>query len=77
MPSAAGLEPARISFVPVVGGLWLLTVWYAAAYTLLECQRVGRPFLKEPKVWVGLFLAAIPPFVDGLRQIAERLPLPS
>ncbi len=70
---AAGVEPARISFVPVVGGLWLLTVWYAAAYTLLECQRVGRPFLKEPKVWVGLFLAAIPPFVDGVRQISQRL----
>ena len=68
----AGVEAARISFVPVVGGLWLLTVWYAAAYTLLEAQRVGRPFSREPKLWLGLFFAAIPPFVDGIRQIAER-----
>jgi serine/threonine-protein kinase len=68
----AGVAPSRISFVPVVGGLWLLTVWYAAAYTLLEAQRVGRPFRAEPRVWLGLFLAAIPPFVDGIRQIAER-----
>jgi hypothetical protein len=59
--------------VPVVGGLWLLTVWYFAAYALLEAQRVGRPFLREPKIWAGLALAAVPPFVDGLRQIAERL----
>ncbi|MBL8955683.1 MAG: serine/threonine protein kinase [Myxococcaceae bacterium] len=68
----AGVGPTRLSFVPVVGGLWLLAVWYAAAYTLLEAQRVGRAFSREPRVWVGLFFAAIPPFVDGIRQIAER-----
>jgi serine/threonine-protein kinase len=67
------IPAARISYVPVVGGLWLLGVWYLAAYALLEAQRVGRPFSREPKLWVGLFFAAIPPFVDGMRQIAERL----
>jgi len=71
LPSGA-VAPGRMSFVPVVGGLWLLTVWYAAAYTLLEAQRVGRPWSREPRLWAGLFFAAIPPVVDGLRQIAER-----
>ncbi len=70
--SSAGVAPARMSFVPVVGGLWLLTVWYAAAYALLEAQRVGRPWRKEPRIWLGLVFAAIPPVVEGLQQIAER-----
>jgi serine/threonine-protein kinase len=63
----------RGSYVPVFGGLWLLAVWYFAAYAILEAQRVGRPLTKEPKVWAGLFLGLIPPVLDGLRQISERL----
>ncbi|MBK7861878.1 MAG: serine/threonine protein kinase [Archangiaceae bacterium] len=69
----AHAPPVRISYVPVVGGLWLLAVWYFAAYALLEAQRVGRPFSREPKVWAGLAFAAVPPLVDGLRQISERI----
>ncbi len=61
------------SYVPVVGGLMLLAVWYFAAYSILEAQRVGRPLRKELQIWLGLLLAAIPPVVDGLRQISERL----
>jgi hypothetical protein len=68
-----GFMGAHRGYVPVVGGLWLLSVWYVAAYTILEAQRVGRPLLKEPKVWAGVALAAIPPVIDGLRQISERL----
>jgi hypothetical protein len=61
------------SYVPVFGGLWLLSVWYLAAYAILEAQRVGRPLLKEPKVWAGVFFALVPPVVDGIRQISQRL----
>jgi serine/threonine-protein kinase len=70
---AMGVLAQRGSYVPVVGGLWLLSVWYVAAYSILEAQRVGRPMLKEPRVWVGLLLAAVPPVVDGIRQISERI----
>jgi tRNA A-37 threonylcarbamoyl transferase component Bud32 len=68
-----GYLAQRGGYVPVVGGLWLLSVWYVAAYAILEAQRVGRPLLREPKIWAGLLLGAVPPIVDGLRQISERM----
>jgi serine/threonine-protein kinase len=70
---ALGALAYQGSYVPVFGGLWLLSVWYLAAYAILEAQRVGRPLLKEPKVWAGLVFALVPPVVDGIRQISQRL----
>ncbi|MGC4091125.1 MAG: serine/threonine-protein kinase [Polyangiaceae bacterium] len=60
-----------VAYVPVLGGslelLLLWTVWV----TLLEAVRVSRDVRREPKLWLGLGVGLLPPFVHLLRLASE------
>ena len=67
------LGPPASAYVPVFGGGMLLVVAYFAAHCLLEAQRRGRSLWQEPQFFFGVLLGLIPPVVDGVRQISDRL----
>ena len=41
-----------------------VAVLYFFWVTILQCWRTGRPLVREPKLWVGLTLALIPPVTE-------------
>ncbi|MEL6547386.1 MAG: serine/threonine-protein kinase, partial [Myxococcota bacterium] len=64
---------AIAAFVPVLGGLVeLVTLWFFWA-TLLEIQRIQKPWRREWRLWLGLGLALIPPVLDMGRHIFSFL----
>ncbi|MEM6731594.1 MAG: serine/threonine-protein kinase [Myxococcota bacterium] len=62
------------AFIPVLGGLVeLVTLWFFWI-TLLEMQRIGRPWHREWPLWVGLGFALVPPVADMARHVWSWLP---
>lgn len=61
-----------LAYVPLAGGGILLVVAYFASLARLEAWRLGRRLLREPEWGLGVIAGAIPPVVDGLRQMLER-----
>lgn len=59
-------------YIPIVGGSVLLAVAYFGSLARLEAWRLGRSVLREPEWVLGFIAGALPPVVDGLRQMAER-----
>jgi hypothetical protein len=49
------------SYLPVLGGLLEVSVLYVVLLALLESLRRHRPLQREWRLWLGLFLALIPP----------------
>ncbi len=66
------LGPTGLAYVPLGGGALLLTVTYFASLARLEAWRLQRRLLREPAWVLGVIGGAIPPVVDGLRQMLER-----
>lgn len=64
----ASLSP----YIPIVGGSCVLAVAYFASLARLEAWRLGRSVVREPEWVLGVIAGALPPVVDGLRQMVER-----
>jgi serine/threonine protein kinase len=60
-----------IAFVPVLGGISEAVTVYAAWMTCLELWRRHRPLHRELRLWVGLFLSALPPVIELVRYLAS------
>jgi|APLak6261679142_1056127.scaffolds.fasta_scaffold00011_72 serine/threonine-protein kinase len=60
------------AYVPIGGGVLLLTVAYFASLAQLEAWRLGRRVLREPLWVLGVVGGLIPPVVEGLTQMLER-----
>jgi eukaryotic-like serine/threonine-protein kinase len=52
------------SYVPVAGGLLELAIVFLAWTAVLEAWRTSRPLAREPRLWLGIALALVPPVVD-------------
>lgn len=62
------------AIVPVLGGLVeLVTLWFFWS-TLLEMQRIHRPWAREGWLWVGISFALVPPVSDMARHFLSWLP---
>ena len=68
------LEPgaAFAAYLPLGGGGLLMAVAYFASLARLEAWRLGRQLHREPAWLLGVIGGAVPPVVDGLRQMIER-----
>jgi eukaryotic-like serine/threonine-protein kinase len=62
------------SYVPIAGGLLELGTLFIAWMTVLQAWRVARPLHREPRLWLGIALALVPPIVDLLRYLREWKP---
>ena len=54
-------------YIPVVGGVLLVSVLHLFLETMLESQRTGRPLTREPMAIGGVALAIIAPVVELVR----------
>jgi eukaryotic-like serine/threonine-protein kinase len=61
------------AYIPLGGGALLLAVAYFASLARLEAWRLGRQMHREPAWVLGVLAGAVPPVVDGLRQMVERV----
>jgi serine/threonine-protein kinase len=52
------------TYVPVLGGLLELVMVYLVWSSALEALRTARPLVREPALWLGLFLALVPPAIS-------------
>jgi eukaryotic-like serine/threonine-protein kinase len=52
------------SYVPILGGLLELATLFMAWSAVLQAWRTSRPLTREPRLWLGMGLALIPPVVD-------------
>ncbi|MDP1916139.1 MAG: serine/threonine-protein kinase [Myxococcales bacterium] len=59
-------------YIPLAGGTVVLAVMYFGSLARLEAWRLGRSILREPEWVLGVIAGAVPPVVDGLRQMVER-----
>lgn len=64
----ASLSP----YIPLIGGSCVMAVAYFASLARLEAWRLGRSVVREPEWVLGVIAGALPPVVDGLRQMVER-----
>lgn len=67
-----GPQSAVSAYIPIAGGAVVLAVMYFASLARLEAWRLGRSILREPEWVLGVIAGAVPPVVDGLRQMVER-----
>ncbi len=67
-----GAQPSLAAYIPLGGGALLLAVAYFASLARLEAWRLGRQLHREPAWVLGVIAGAVPPVVDGLRQMIER-----
>ena len=58
-----------LSYVPIVGGVLETAVVYLAWLCFLDCRRRARPLAHERRLWLGLFLALLPPVYDFARHL--------
>jgi hypothetical protein len=63
-----------VAYVPIAGAALELAVLFVAWLTVLEAWRVARPLVREPRLWLGLGLAALPPIVEATRYLASWKP---
>ncbi len=61
-------------YIPLLGGALELGVLYFFWRTVLEAWRTSRPLWREPFLWIGLFLALIPPTTELYRYIHSWKP---
>ena len=52
------------AYVPIVGGVLELAIVFLAWTAVLQAWRASRPLRREPRLFVGLALALVPPVVD-------------
>ena len=71
----ATLGPGAVgsAYIPLGGGTLLLMVTYFASLARLEAWRLGRQLHREPAWVLGVLAGAVPPVVDGLRQMIDRV----
>jgi serine/threonine-protein kinase len=67
-----GPQASLSAYIPIAGGTVVLAVMYFASLARLEAWRLGRSILREPEWVLGVIAGAVPPVVDGLRQMVER-----
>jgi serine/threonine-protein kinase len=60
-----------VSYIPVLGGVLELYMLYLFFGVVLEALRTRRPLRKEPRLWLGLTLALLPPVYHFLSQLAS------
>lgn len=60
------------AYIPLGGGAVLMAVAYFASLARLEAWRLGRQLSREPTWVLGVIAGAVPPVVDGLRQMIDR-----
>ena len=61
-------------YVPVAGGLIELAVLFFVWLSVLEARRTSRSLRREPRLWIGLGLALLPPTVQLAVYIARWRP---
>jgi hypothetical protein len=52
------------SYLPILGGTLELVVVFLAWSSVLQAWRTSRPLTREPRLWLGIALALVPPVVD-------------
>jgi serine/threonine-protein kinase len=57
------------SYVPIVGGPLELAMVFLAWMAVLEAWRTSRPLVREPRLWIGIAFALVPPATDLLRYL--------
>jgi len=62
------------SYVPIAGGILELAVVFLAWTAVLEAWRTSRPLIREPRLWLGIALALVPPVVDLARYLQHWTP---
>ena len=60
---------AAAPYVPIVGAGIEIGVLYSFWTVVLEAARTARPLVREPVLFLGLFLAGIPPLTDLARHL--------
>ena len=63
-----------LRYIPVPGGLLEMLVVYYTWSALLETQRRRRSWFADPRLWIGVALALIPPVTDFARYLAHWEP---
>jgi hypothetical protein len=61
-------------YMPIAGGLVEIAVVYTFWETVMEARRRQRPLPLEPKLWLGLALALMPPVVDLMVYLSRWQP---
>jgi len=62
------------AYVPVAGGMMLLAIVFLVWTAVLEAWRTSRPLVREPRLWLGIALALVPPVVDLARYLQQWMP---
>ena len=62
------------AYVPILGGLLELGIVFLAWMAVLEAWRTSRPLWREPRLWLGIALALVPPVVDLLHYLQSWHP---
>jgi serine/threonine protein kinase len=62
------------AYVPIVGGLMELATLFISWMAILQAWRMSRPLHREPRLWIGLGLALVPPVLDLARYLQTWTP---
>ena len=62
------------SYVPIAGGVLELGIVFLTWMAVLQAARVGRPLVRETRLWLGLALALSPPVLDLARYLKNWKP---
>ncbi len=69
-----GILPGWDRYRPIVGALIEVAALHTFWTALLTAWRTGRPFRREPRIWLGFGLALVPPALELIRFIVEWKP---
>jgi serine/threonine-protein kinase len=64
-------EPAwGFAYIPILGGLIEIAALFFFWTAILQAWRTSRPLLREWALWLGAFLALVPPVTDLVAYVA-------
>ncbi len=69
-----GILPEWDRYRPIVGAMIEVAALHTFWVALLTAWRTGRPFRREPRIWLGFGLALVPPALELVRFIVEWKP---
>jgi hypothetical protein len=67
------LEGRQVAvYLPVLGGVIEVAALFFLWVSILQAWRTARPLLREPMMWIGFAISALPPVIETLRRAPSR-----